>query len=320
MADRELVQCYNKGCGQKFNPNENHAEACEYHPGPPYFHDAYKIWNCCNKKSTDFTTWLSFKGCTRGKHNPEKPAEEVAKGMEKSDAKIRPESPERVIVWNGLNKPAPREETPRVMSKLRLEPTEASLKAIEAFRQQQSGSNDGIHVGVSCKNGGCEKKYEGPRSDEDQCVYHSGAPVFHEGMKYWSCCQRKTTNFSSFLEQKGCTTGPHCWSKNERVDKVREDWFCRSGYIHLNIYCKGALSDECLIESDGFILRAKIVHGFGNKETMLNYELFGQIDVSESKVSVGERKLEIVLKQSDIASWPRLTYDPVFDSAAESSN
>lgn len=319
MAEEELVQCYNKGCGQKFNPKENHPEACEYHPGPPYFHDAYKIWNCCNKKSTDFTTWLGYKGCTRGKHNPVKPVEEFMKPMEKSDSKIRPESPEKVIVWNGLNKPAPREEAPRVLRKLRLEPTEGSLRALEAFKQQQAGSSEGLHVGVSCSNGGCDKKYEGPKSDEEQCVYHSGVPVFHEGMKYWSCCQRKTTNFSTFLEQKGCTVGCHCWSKNERVDKVREDWFCRSGHIHLNVYCKGAVSGDCDVESDGFILRAKIVHGFGTKETLLNYELFGHIDVLESKVIVGERKLEIVLRQKDTASWPRLTYEPAVDSVADSS-
>jgi hypothetical protein len=43
----------------------------------PYFHDAYKIWSCCQKKSTDFTTWLSLPGCTKGRHNPDKPKEEI---------------------------------------------------------------------------------------------------------------------------------------------------------------------------------------------------------------------------------------------------
>lgn len=71
------------------------SDACIYHPGPAYFHDAYKIWNCCNKKSTDFGTWLSFKGCTRGRHNGEKPVEETAKPI-KVETKIRPEAPEEV--------------------------------------------------------------------------------------------------------------------------------------------------------------------------------------------------------------------------------
>lgn len=104
-------------------------DSCLYHPGPPYFHDAYKIWNCCNKKSTDFGTWLNFPGCTRGKHNGEKPADIVKVAAVKE---IRPEKvimeslkngarvgffsnqleccfqEEDVIVWKGLNKPAER--------------------------------------------------------------------------------------------------------------------------------------------------------------------------------------------------------------------
>lgn len=319
MGD-ELLYCYNKGCGKRFNPKENSPDACVYHPGPPYFHDAYKIWNCCNKKSTDFGTWLSFKGCTRGWHNSEKPAEDAAKPV-KTEAKIRPEAPEEVIVWNGLTKPAPREEIQREMKSITLEPTPMLLKAIEEYnRGQNVNASSGVHIGVACKNAGCDKVYEGEKSDREQCVYHSGVAVFHEGMKYWSCCQRKTSDFGAFLEQKGCTTGSHCWSKNERVDKIREDWFCRSGFIHLNIYCKGALPDECRVESNGLILRAKVVHGFGTKETELNYELFGEIEVPECKVLVGERKLEMVLKQKEAESWPRLTYDPAIDGIKSDTN
>ena len=38
-------------------------------------------------------------------------------------------------------------------------------------------------------------------------------------MKFWSCCQRKTTEFDKFLEQQGCETGKHKWvaSKVSRV-------------------------------------------------------------------------------------------------------
>lgn len=79
-------------------PNKRRlTDSCSYHPGPPYFHDAYKIWNCCNKKSTDFGTWLTYPGCTRGKHSAEKPAD-----MQKivPDQTIRPE---KVIVCFFVN-------------------------------------------------------------------------------------------------------------------------------------------------------------------------------------------------------------------------
>lgn len=56
---------------------------CRHHPGVPYFHDAYKGWTCCNKKSVDFTEFLNIKGCELSCHSnvkpvePQKPAEEV---------------------------------------------------------------------------------------------------------------------------------------------------------------------------------------------------------------------------------------------------
>lgn len=35
--------------------------SCVYHPGEPFFHDAYKGWSCCKKKCTDFTEFLNIK-------------------------------------------------------------------------------------------------------------------------------------------------------------------------------------------------------------------------------------------------------------------
>uniref|UniRef100_A0A914ENT1 Cysteine and histidine-rich domain-containing protein n=1 Tax=Acrobeloides nanus TaxID=290746 RepID=A0A914ENT1_9BILA len=306
-----LLQCYNKGCMQKFDPEENHKDACLYHPGPHYFHDAYKIWECCNRKSTDFNTWLSYKGCTKGSHNPEKPADILKVSAVKE---IRPENPEDVIVWNGLNKPAERNGVEaRKMIGLKMETTDAARKSIDAFKQTTSADpTDGVLVsGAKCKNSGCNDTYNGPESNSIPCMHHPGTAVFHEGMKYWSCCERKTSDFSNFLDQSGCTKGQHNWCKNERVDKIREDFFqdTRSGQIHVNIYCKGALPDQCKFESNGLYLQATVVHGFGNKETVLNYDLWGEIEADKSKVVIGERKVEMVLSKKEPIGWPRLTYN-----------
>lgn len=98
------IQCYNRGCGQKYDPNKNNdgkifslnvglipvlhssiiwnilriinvLDSCCHHPGQPVFHDAYKGWSCCSKKCTDFTEFLNIKGCTRSKHSNIKPPE-----------------------------------------------------------------------------------------------------------------------------------------------------------------------------------------------------------------------------------------------------
>ena len=56
-----------------------------------------------------------------------------------------------------------------------------------------------------------------------QCTYHPGYPVFHEGMKYWSCCQRKTSEFQEFMDQAGCDLGRHKWV----ADKTGKEVQCR---------------------------------------------------------------------------------------------
>jgi hypothetical protein len=38
-------------------------------------------------------------------------------------------------------------------------------------------------------------------------------------MKYWSCCQRKTSDFDTFLNQEGCQEGSHLWFKSEVIIK-----------------------------------------------------------------------------------------------------
>ena len=34
-------------------------------------------------------------------------------------------------------------------------------------------------------------------------------------MKYWTCCNRKTSDFDNFLNQEGCATGKHVWVKSK---------------------------------------------------------------------------------------------------------
>ncbi len=39
--------------------------------------------------------------------------------------------------------------------------------------------------------------------------------VSYFSLKFWSCCQRKTTEFDNFLSQEGCTEGEHIWFKKD---------------------------------------------------------------------------------------------------------
>ncbi|XP_049932659.1 cysteine and histidine-rich domain-containing protein RAR1 isoform X2 [Nymphaea colorata] len=38
-------------------------------------------------------------------------------------------------------------------------------------------------------------------------------PIFHDGMKEWSCCKQRSHDFSMFLQIPGCKTGKHTTEK-----------------------------------------------------------------------------------------------------------
>ncbi|CAA0809519.1 Cysteine and histidine-rich domain-containing protein RAR1 [Striga hermonthica] len=63
--------CKNKGCGKSFKEKDNHDEACNYHPGPPVFHDRMRGWKCCDIHVKEFDEFMSIPPCTKGWHNPD---------------------------------------------------------------------------------------------------------------------------------------------------------------------------------------------------------------------------------------------------------
>lgn len=70
-----------------------------------------------------------------------------------------------MIVWNGLNKPAARHDSLKIMRAIKFEITDGALKAIEKFKSEvKEETESDIHVGVSCKNPGCEKVCLNPRT------------------------------------------------------------------------------------------------------------------------------------------------------------
>ncbi|KAL9715004.1 hypothetical protein Ac2012v2_001664 [Leucoagaricus gongylophorus] len=57
-----------------------------------------------------------------------------------------------------------------------------------------------------CSRGGCKTEYT--EGLVDKCIHHPGAPVFHEGLKSWSCCSdfnKPVLSFDDFLAIPGCS-------------------------------------------------------------------------------------------------------------------
>ncbi|KAK0185861.1 chord-domain-containing protein [Armillaria mellea] len=56
-----------------------------------------------------------------------------------------------------------------------------------------------------CTRKGCNKEFT--EDSNEECIFHPGAPVFHEGLKSWSCCSdvnKSVLEFDEFMKISGC--------------------------------------------------------------------------------------------------------------------
>ncbi|MFQ6632184.1 hypothetical protein Gotur_009779 [Gossypium turneri] len=67
-------------------------------------------------------------------------------------------------------------------------------------------------VKLRCQRIGCNATFTEDDNPEGSCSFHA-SPIFHDGMKEWSCCKKRSHDFSLFLEIPGCKTGKHTTEK-----------------------------------------------------------------------------------------------------------
>lgn len=164
---------------------------------------------------------MNIKGCTKSKHSNEKPLEPEKSPVDKSQADKVIEVTSKPLN-NGISLERPSFDAVQltllpIISPALLE----QIKGLTALKIEKPIESK-IQIGQSCKNNSCKATYVDASSEEEVCNYHSGIPIFHEGLKYWSCCQKKTTEFSTFLDQPGCKKGNHVWiSKVRSKDKYK---------------------------------------------------------------------------------------------------
>ncbi|XP_050985285.1 cysteine and histidine-rich domain-containing protein 1a [Labeo rohita] len=317
------VLCYNKGCGQRFDPETNPEDACTFHPGVPVFHDALKGWSCCKRRTTDFSDFLSIAGCTKGPHNSEKPLEPVKPDVKISGEKkeledLKPRFNEYIIQapkpLESIQRPSSDEPLVELQRKVAPSLSQAleKLRLAHADQPEETDEEGGeVKIGTTCKNGGCSKTYNGPKTDEETCLYHPGVPIFHEGMKYWSCCKRKTSDFNSFLSQQGCNKGSHQWRKDtgKKLAPCRFDWHQTGSQVTMTVYAKNSNPELCSVEANSTSLKIRLIFE-GDKEFELKVNLWGVIDISKSVVNMMAAKVEVVMKKAEPMSWARLDLPP----------
>jgi len=309
MSDSNLL-CYNRGCGQRFSQEDNHEEACRHHIGVPVFHDAYKGWSCCKKKCTDFTEFLNIKGCTVSKHSnikppePEKPQTEsnndvieYTPPLPKVASLVRPPFDSPLVVLNPEVSPALRDQ----------------LSQISNTAQVEDSSYNGVGnvpVGTTCKNNSCKMVYEGPETLSTSCIHHPGYPVFHEGLKFWSCCTKRTTDFNAFLEQVGCTTGDHSWFKKKTDGEVkcRLDWHQTGTHVFVSVFGKKCCPASSKVELSPVRLKLSIYFPEQGGTYSQDLELRGIVDVENSCASMFPTKVEVKLRKKEVGSWSKLNF------------
>ncbi|KAK7497406.1 hypothetical protein BaRGS_00011450 [Batillaria attramentaria] len=314
-----LEYCYNKGCGQKFSLEDNNDSACQYHPGVPVFHDALKGWSCCPKRTTDFTEFLNIKGCTTGPHSNVKPPEPEKPEKDETDKTevVVVEAPRHrsPMPSRQAERPSPEEPVQRLKvtfgASLR---TQLEKLKIEEQSKPEVSSPDGdaqaVTIGTQCKNNACKCSYQGPESSSESCRYHPGVPIFHEGMKYWTCCQRKTSDFDNFLNQEGCEVGKHVWVKSKEQQAAeascRVDWHQTGPIVCISIFAKTADPEKSYFEANRVKLSVYIVFNKGSSIFQRTFHLREPINLESSEVKMLGTKVEINLRKAEPFSWPSL--------------
>lgn len=76
-----------------------------------------------------------------------------------------------------------------------------------------ASQNDDALKRLRCQRIGCNATFTEDDNPEGSCTFHDSGPIFHDGMKEWSCCKRRSHDFSLFLEIPGCKTGKHTTEK-----------------------------------------------------------------------------------------------------------
>lgn len=309
------VSCYNRGCGQNFDPQNNTEDACVHHPGVPFFHDAYKGWTCCNKKSVDFTEFLNIKGCTRGLHSnvkppePEKRKDDLKDTEEPAPAEVKIREPIRPTMER------PSFETPLTSIDPWVAPAfrkQIDEMPIAVAPKKTAAELAAIEPGTVCKHGGCNCTYEETKTKDTPCVYHPGVPIFHEGLKFWSCCQRKTSDFTAFMNQAGCETGTHRWVSEEdeaKAVKCRLDWHQTATTVVVTVYAKNYHYAKSFVRANPIRLAICLVFPQQNgNEYNVDMELRGVIDVGQCKVHMYGTKVEITLIKAEPGTWAKLDF------------
>ncbi|KAK4449527.1 cysteine and histidine-rich domain-containing protein [Podospora aff. communis PSN243] len=299
-------KCVHQGCGKTYTDPE---EVCLYHPGPPVFHEGQKGWKCCKPRVLTFEEFMAIEPCTEGKHS----TTDLPPKIEKKEVADTP-----IVQPTELPPPPPRNPiaAPRTAPTPPPPPPESEDddEAIE------------IPDGRICRRRACGVSYKkGSNREDEVCVHHPGAPIFHEGSKGYTCCKRRVLEFDQFMKIEGCKTksrhlfvgsgkkdaAKQATGGEEVLETVRHDFYQTPTSVIASFFLKKINKETAKVEfgSQTLDLDLPTTDTPIPKRYKTEVPLFGPIDVAKSSFKILGSKLEVTLVKADGISWPVLRSD-----------
>ncbi|KAI9845770.1 MAG: hypothetical protein M1838_001557 [Thelocarpon superellum] len=300
-----VQKCVHKGCGKSFTDAD---EECNYHPGPPVFHEGQKGWKCCKPRVLSFDEFLAITPCTQGKHSTvdDTPAAEPAtRALETVD------TPSQNAGTSA--------EIPQTLPQSRAAQAQPESVATPP-PAPESDSDDpslSISAGMTCRRRGCDVAYKGGSSREsEECIYHPGHALFHEGSKGWTCCKKRVLEFDEFMRIKGCATKQrHMFvgsgkskkgtsAGEEMLDSVRHDFYQTSTTVIASLFLKKIDASRASITFPAPKTVALDLPTTDNKRYRADVPLYGAVDSQASTYKIMGTKLELELVKATDAAAP----------------
>ena len=177
-------------------------------------------WKCCKPRVLTFDEFLSIPPCTTGRHSTvdDTPAPEA-----NTAAEPEPALPTR--------KPIPSTNDTASLGATQPAPTAQLAGPIEPPESDSDDPSLPIPPNTTCRRRGCNASSSssagGVSRDDEDCIYHPGQAIFHEGSKGWTCCKRRVLEFDEFMKIEGCKQkGRHLFvgsgKKNMEEQKLME--------------------------------------------------------------------------------------------------
>ncbi|KAI1822409.1 Pyruvate/Phosphoenolpyruvate kinase-like domain-containing protein [Xylaria intraflava] len=311
------LKCVHQGCGKEYS---NADEVCKYHPGPPVFHEGQKGWKCCKPRVLTFDEFLEIPPCTEGKHSTTDRPPKIEKKEQATDVNPATQSLSEKL-----------SEAVTTFARAPLAPQPAPTAPPPPPESEDDEPSLEIPDGKTCRRKGCNVTYKKgqSRSDDENCIHHPGAPIFHEGSKGYSCCKRRVLEFDQFMKIEGCKTSPrHLFigsgqdkskktqvktdggNGEELLETVRHDFYQTPTTVIASFFLKKIDISRATVKFKPNALDLDLPTSEpAPKRYKASVPLFGNIDTQKSTFKILGTKLEVSLYKADGASWPVLRSD-----------